>query len=1199
MIDAGALTRDTQRLVQEVEDDLRDLLEAEHRSTAEAVEAGEVRERWVREHQRLTTAGRTSAAWPQWRNDRLTQVAVSWVLTTVFLRFIEDNRMVAEPWITGPGERGAEAREAQDRFFRAHPELTDRDWVLTAVDALQRFPATKALVDRAAPLRQLAVSGPMAQRIIAFWRSRDDEGALVHDFTDPALGTRFLGDLYENLSVAAQKQYALKQTPVFVEELILDETLEPALDERPLEGFRLIDPTCGSGHFLLGAFARLVERWQRQAPAANPREHVIRALGSVFGVDLNPFAVAIARFRLIVAALAELGETELRTAPDLSVNLAVGDSLLRWGVAHQDTLEVGDALPRDEPQLAQAGSLENASLLAGIIQSGRYDAVVGNPPYIVPPDEAAKAAYRESCRYAKGQYQLTVPFMERFFALARPVGGKVPVGWVGQITGNAFMDRQFGKLVVDSFLPTKDLRLVIDTSGAYIPGHGTPTVILVGVNQHPVSSTLRAVLGIKGEPGVPADPAQGKVWSSIAAHRRQPGYEDDFVSVVDLDRGHLARHPWSLTGGAAPKVLAVIAGGRSTTLASRLDGPIGFASFPGADEVFISRPGELDRSVGQSTLTRPIVLGEGVRDFATMSPASAFVPYDERHDLIALDDNARWFQRVWRMRTNLQTIKGFDGRPRSESGAPWWSWYRWVKARYTAPLLITFAFVATHNHFALDRGGKVFKQSAPVIKLPVDASEDDHLDLLGALNSSTACFWLKQNSHDKGNGGIGGGIADTEWERFYEFTGTTLKDFPLTGSSFLVYGRTLDTLAREHAAFEPEAALTTLAPTEAPSATVLATAQARSTSLRRRMIAVQEELDWAAYRAYGLTDEDLTHPEGLDALPEVALGERPFEILMARGMEDGTGEDQSAWFERHRSTPVTEIPAHGPETYRATVQRRLDAIAANPLLALLERPEYKRRWAEDPWELRVDRALRAWLLDQLEDPALWHDAQGRPQTRTVAQLAEHVGRTPRLRDAVALWRSTENEDLTTALAELLKEEAVPALAAQRLKPKAVEKFRTWQRTWELQRLEDADEKHTIPVPPKYTTADWAKPFYHRHRGKLDVPKERFIAYPDTPTGADTSPRLGWAGWDHFEQLLALLGLAEELRTAGAPDELRLPVAAAADEVLFWVEQWHDTVDPAIGINRATFARQQVDALTQALNTTRTELRAWRPAKTKK
>src|SRR5690606_31468577 len=112
---------------------------------------------------------------------------------------------------------------------------------------------------------------------------------------------------------------------------------------------------------------------------------------------------------------------------------------------------------------------------------------------------------------------------------------------------------------------------------------------------------------------------------------------------------------------------------------------------------------------------------------------------------------------------------------REEAGKQWTEYILPNHRRLSAPMLIAFAFVSTHNHFVLDRGGKVFKQSAPVIKLPEGASEDDHLALLGVLNSSTACFWLKQNSHDKGNGGYGGGIASTEWERFYEFTGTTLK----------------------------------------------------------------------------------------------------------------------------------------------------------------------------------------------------------------------------------------------------------------------------------------------------------------------------------------------------------------------------------------------------------------------------------------
>ena len=60
---------------------------------------------------------------------------------------------------------------------------------------------------------------------------------------------------------------------------------------------------------------------------------------------------------------------------------------------------------------------------------------------------------------------------------------------------------------------------------------------------------------------------------------------------------------------------------------------------------------------------------------------------------------------------------------------------------------ITFAEVATHNHFCLDRGQKVFNQTAPVIKMPQSATEDDHYGLTGLLNSSAVCFWLKQMCH--------------------------------------------------------------------------------------------------------------------------------------------------------------------------------------------------------------------------------------------------------------------------------------------------------------------------------------------------------------------------------------------------------------------------------------------------------------------
>ena len=125
---------------------------------------------------------------------------------------------------------------------------------------------------------------------------------------------------------------------------------------------------------------------------------------------------------------------------------------------------------------------------------------------------------------------------------------------------------------------------------------------------------------------------------------------------------------------------------------------------------------------------------------------------------------------MWIARTNLSNNRMFGGVTKVEAGLNWWEYGRLTASKLRVPLTITFASVVTHNHFVLDRGGKVFKQSAPVIKLPDGATEDEHLALLGVLNSATACFWLKQVCHNKGGGGVNEGHRGDAWEFFYDFT---------------------------------------------------------------------------------------------------------------------------------------------------------------------------------------------------------------------------------------------------------------------------------------------------------------------------------------------------------------------------------------------------------------------------------------------
>jgi hypothetical protein len=361
--------------------------------------------------------------------------------------------------------------------------------------------------------------------------------------------------------------------------------------------------------------------------------------------------------------------------------------------------------------------------------------------------------------------------------------------------------------------------------------------------------------------------------------------------------------------------------------------------------------------------------------------------------------------------------------------------------------------------------------------------------------------------------------------------------------------------------------------------------------MHARMIAEQEELDWHVYRSYGLIDGDYTYES--DDLPDLRLGDRAFEFALARKV--AAGEESTAWFARHGSTPTTEFPAHWPQEYRDLVRRRLDLIESNKFINLLERPEYKRRWSTEPWEKRVEKALRLWLLDRLEDRAYWFDTQGRPVARSVAQLSDAVSRDPGLVSVLELWSGRKDRSVTQQLADLLEDESVPFLAAYRLKESGLRKREAWEHTWGLQRAEDHGEKvGTIPVPPKYTGADFRKQSWWQHRGKLDVPKERFILYPDAGRETDSTQLLGWAGWDHAQQALALAAVIAEREAEGWPDKRLIPLVAGLTELQPWVRQWHDQTDPTYQLNLADYLDEELRGRAHQVGLTLDQLRAWIP-----
>ena len=371
------------------------------------------------------------------------------------------------------------------------------------------------------------------------------------------------------------------------------------------------------------------------------------------------------------------------------------------------------------------------------------------------------------------------------------------------------------------------------------------------------------------------------------------------------------------------------------------------------------------------------------------------------------------------------------------------------------------------------------------------------------------------------------------------------------------------------------------------SATLIALAE-RDVALTQQLVALQEELDWQVLAAYRLVANDL--PVLGERAPPIELGQRAFEIVLAR--EVARGETQTTWFERHGSTPITEVPIDWPEAYRALVERRIALIESDTDVGLIERPEHKRRWNRAPWEERVGEALTTLVLDALEAPDLWADLQ----PRSTAELTDHLRRTPLLVEALELLAGDRDADLGATVRGLVLDAAVAHPAAQRLTQPGLKKRAVWETVWDLQRAEDRGEiVDRIPLPPKYAKADFRSDTYWRHRGKLDVPRERFVLLPHAERGADTSPVVGWAGWDELQLARAVAGRITELRDQDAADAERVtPLLAGVLELLPWIHQWHPDSDPLFSSPPGTFFESWLDGQLAELAITRETLRAWRP-----
>jgi adenine-specific DNA-methyltransferase len=276
-------------------------------------------------------------------------------------------------------------------------------------------------------------------------------------------------------------------TPPFIVQYVVDNTIGPLLENKKpkdIRGLCILDPACGSGSFLIGAYQYLL-RWYLNSyvssESAADKRKIIRSptgdyrltvdekkqilLRHIFGVDIDPAAIEVSKLSLFLALLE--GESQLnlfheKALPDLGSNLRCGNALI-------------DSQFYDDEQMFLIGDEDKYRINAfdwekkfpKQMPSG-FDAVIGNPPYGYSIAEPEARFFSSHFRYQDYQMDLYLLFLERYAYLLRE-GGRL-----GIITSNTWLQsitlRRIRQHLVDDYmwdrflaLPDRVFEAIVDT----------------------------------------------------------------------------------------------------------------------------------------------------------------------------------------------------------------------------------------------------------------------------------------------------------------------------------------------------------------------------------------------------------------------------------------------------------------------------------------------------------------------------------------------------------------------------------------------------------------------------------------------------------------------------------------------------------------------------------------------------------------
>lgn len=621
-------------------------------------------------------------------------------------------------------------------------------------------------------------------------------------------------------------------TPTYIVDYIVQQTVGKLLEGKtPKQAAKLkiLDPACGSGSFLIGAYQYLLDwhlKWYIENDPGNRKdiyqdhtgatrltiaERKRILLHSIYGVDIDSQAVEVTKLSLVLKVLEGASRDVLerqrklfheRALPDLGKNIKCGNSLIGPDFYNGQQLAMFD---EEERYRINVFDWSGKDGFPEIMKAGGFDAVIGNPPYVRMETLTRVKDYLR-VRYAchEERADLYAYFLERGVSLLNATGR------FGMIVSNKFIKAKYGRPLRTFLREGSRILVVADFAGANVFRGATvrTCILILRPNGRTASEPIHYV-------PVPAP-------EFIASFETRRGTVADYAeqNMVALGADSLDPLEWKLSSQEHQSLLEKI---RTSAigLAEFVGSNAQYGIKTGLNEAFIVDEVTANRlmraSRKSSDILKPILFGREIRRYGVESKARFIIYLHPNRDV---DDYPA-------IKRHLQQYKrALENRALDQK------WYELQQpAVGLLPLLsrpkIIFPIIANECRFVLDREGYLINDKAFAI-----ASDDPAL--VGLLNSRLAFYFFRSVC----------AALEGQRESYLEFRSQYVDRFPVpTEFAESKWRKSIaDRAVEMHSLTEK------LRTAKNPNA---------QTVIQRQIEATNRQIDQLVYELYGLTDDEI------------------------------------------------------------------------------------------------------------------------------------------------------------------------------------------------------------------------------------------------------------------------------------------------------------------------------------------------------